>query len=117
MKRGITGIYHWASEKHMQKYCNEFTFRYDNRDFDDFGKFTNWFGGFEGKKVACIYNSTGYIQQTARLNEWKYFLDRVDINYDTVPVNYFSIFKEMAGLTVSLIKNKVIIDDRTIPEI
>lgn len=64
-----------------------------------------------------IYGHVGYTPQTQKLNEWRHFLDRVDLNYDTVPQGYFSIFKEMAGLTVSLIKNNVIIDDRTIPDL
>jgi transposase-like protein len=52
MKRGITGIYHWASEKHMQKYCNEFSFRYNVKELSDFGKFQDWFNSFEGKRVV-----------------------------------------------------------------
>lgn len=67
-----------------------------------------------------IYEKLGYINQTKKIEEWeawKYFLDRVDLNYDNVPSEYFSTFKEIAGLTVSLIRNKVIIDDRTIPDI
>lgn len=51
LKRGINGIYHWASEKHMQKYCNEFAFRYNNKDYSDFGKFTSWFNDCEGKRL------------------------------------------------------------------
>jgi len=66
---------------------------------------------------AYIYNLVGYTQDTKRLDEWKYFLDRVDINFDSVPQGYFSIFKEISGLTVSLIKNKIIIDDSTIPDL
>ncbi len=52
LKRGITGIYHWASEKHMQKYCNEFSFRYNVKELNDFGKFASWFCGCEGKRVV-----------------------------------------------------------------
>jgi len=66
---------------------------------------------------AYIYNLVGYTQDTKRLDEWKYFLDRVDINFDAVPHGYFSIFKEISGLTVSLIKNKIMIDDSTIPDL
>lgn len=66
---------------------------------------------------AYIYNLVGYTQDTKRLDEWKYFLDRVDINFDAVPQGYFSIFKEISGLTVSLIKNKIMIDDSTIPDL
>ena len=30
-KRGILGIYHHVSARHLQKYIDEFAFRYDNR--------------------------------------------------------------------------------------
>mgnify|MGYP000176527580 CR=1 FL=1 len=65
---------------------------------------------------AYIYNSVGYAQETKVLENWKYFLDRVDMNFDVVPLGYFSMFKEISSLTVFLIKAGIIIDDHTIPD-
>ena len=41
MKRGIIGVYHFTSAKHLQRYCDEYSYRYNNRDLtlqDKFGK-------------------------------------------------------------------------------
>lgn len=52
VKRGIYGIYHWASKKHINRYLNEYTFRYNGKENCDFENFINWFGNCEGKKVV-----------------------------------------------------------------
>jgi transposase-like protein len=38
-KRGINGIYHQVSEKHMDKYCNEYAFRFNYRKDENRVKF------------------------------------------------------------------------------
>lgn len=40
LKRGIMGIYHKVSPKHLFRYCDEFAFRYNTRDFTDVERFT-----------------------------------------------------------------------------
>ena len=32
VKNGIRGVYHSVSPQHLQKYLNEYTFRYNHRD-------------------------------------------------------------------------------------
>lgn len=39
LKRGITGIYHSISEKHTQKYVDEFVFRYNTRQYSEDNRF------------------------------------------------------------------------------
>jgi transposase-like protein len=42
-KKGIEAIYIHVSPKHLQKYCDEFAYRFNQRDLNDSGKFTEWF--------------------------------------------------------------------------
>ncbi len=39
LKRGIIGIYHNVSPKHLHRYCDEFGFRYNSRKFKDTVRF------------------------------------------------------------------------------
>jgi len=38
-KRGIVGIYHYVSAKHLQRYCDEFSARYNTRNMQDGERF------------------------------------------------------------------------------
>lgn len=44
-KRSILGIYHFASKKHLQAYCDEMTYRFSTRDIKDVQRFENSFIG------------------------------------------------------------------------
>jgi len=43
LKRGIIGIYHYVSPKHLQAYCDEFGYRYNTRKVTDVVRFEDTF--------------------------------------------------------------------------
>jgi hypothetical protein len=54
-KRGMKGVYQHCSEKHLQRYLNEFDFRYSNRialGVDDFERTVRAIKGAEGKRLT-----------------------------------------------------------------
>lgn len=48
LKRGIYGIYHQVSAKHLQSYCDEFSFRFNTRKMGESERFDLTLGQFEG---------------------------------------------------------------------
>lgn len=70
-------------------------------------------GGFR----FFVYTSVGYKPHHEQIDSWKHFHDRVDLVYNKVPSGYYCIFREIAGLIVSLIRNDVIVSDNIIPDI
>lgn len=48
IKRGLMGIYHQMSEKHLQRYLNEFAARYNTRDVNAYERFENLIGKSNG---------------------------------------------------------------------
>lgn len=63
-----------------------------------------------------IYNETGYSKRDDN-DLWRIFKDRVSLTYDSVPSGYFSVFKELASLIVTLGLNGLHIDDKFVPDI
>ncbi|HSW77956.1 MAG TPA: IS1595 family transposase [Candidatus Chromulinivoraceae bacterium] len=51
LKRGIDGIYHNVSAKHLQKYCDEYSYRWNTKDMTDGERFEDWFSNINGKRL------------------------------------------------------------------
>lgn len=54
-KRGLIGTFHHVGEQHLQRYCNEFDFRYNSRTklgFDDVQRTDIALKGIEGKRLT-----------------------------------------------------------------
>ena len=51
LKRGIVGTFHHVSEKHLDRYVNEFGFRWDNRKASDGARTIEAIKGAEGKRL------------------------------------------------------------------
>ncbi len=49
LKRGIFGIYHFTSKKHLQKYVDEFAFRYNSREITSKQRFDLMLGQMENR--------------------------------------------------------------------
>ncbi|WP_290435251.1 hypothetical protein [Aeromonas caviae] len=65
-----------------------------------------------------IYEQSGYHQPNSSIigQSWNVFQQRI-ISNDDVPIGYFSIFREMADLTVKLINSEFKLDPHSIPDI
>lgn len=51
-KRGITGVYHHVSERHLHRYTAEFDFRYNTRKLNDFERADESLLGAVGKRLT-----------------------------------------------------------------
>lgn len=52
LKRGIIGIYHQVSPKHLHRYCHEFGYRYNSRQFKDVIRFEDSIKNVNGKRLT-----------------------------------------------------------------
>jgi transposase-like protein len=51
LKRGVYGVYHHVSKKHLHRYVGEFEFRYNARKISDGDRTEMAIAGFEGKRL------------------------------------------------------------------
>jgi transposase-like protein len=51
LKRQIYGIHHWVSEKHLDRYVNEATWRYNRRKSDEGGRVNSLLAHADGKRL------------------------------------------------------------------
>jgi len=52
LKRGVQGIFHHVSKQHLHRYCDEFSFRWNNRNVTDGERATEAIKGIEGKRLV-----------------------------------------------------------------
>lgn len=52
LKRGIVGIYHFVSPKHLDNYLKEFTFRYNSRGYSEASRFDLLIDSCSGKRLT-----------------------------------------------------------------
>lgn len=64
-----------------------------------------------------IYSQVGYNPTGSANVAWQQFQDRVSLNYHTVPDGYFSVFKEIADMFVTLLRGGADLGKSFIPDI
>ncbi len=51
-KRGYIGIYHYMSPKHLDRYCGEFSYRFNKRTTNDMDRFSDTITRCNGKRLT-----------------------------------------------------------------
>lgn len=64
-----------------------------------------------------VYTQVGYDPNNSVPAAWSQFHDRVSLTYDSVPNGYFSVFKEIADMIVTLGQAGLHIDSSFVPDI
>lgn len=52
LKRGVDGIYHWASKEHLQSYVDEFSLRYNTRERTTSSRFDLILANVSGRRIT-----------------------------------------------------------------
>lgn len=64
-----------------------------------------------------IYIQVGYDPNHNLPENWKHFHERMSLAYDSVPIGYFGVFKEIADLILTLGQKGLHIDSSFVPDI
>lgn len=64
-----------------------------------------------------VYEAVGYSPKNRFIENWKHYVDRIDMTKSSVPTGYFCIFSEIAPMIVPLIQEGLPISDKIIPDI
>jgi hypothetical protein len=64
-----------------------------------------------------IYKEVGYDPAHAKIEFWRQFHDRVSLTYDATPTGYFSVFKEISHIIVTIGQAGAKIDDKFVPDV
>lgn len=64
-----------------------------------------------------IYSVLGYRPDLGLDERWRPFIDRVSLAYNAAPLGYFSIFREISDMAVSLAKSGILMSDKVVPDI
>ncbi len=63
-----------------------------------------------------IYKNVGYDSRSPVPENWRQYHDRISLTYGSVPLGYFSVFKEIAEMIVTLGQSGLNIDSTFIPD-
>jgi len=66
LKRGIIGIYHQVTPKHVLRYCDEFAYRYNSRKIKDAQRFTISLRNVEGRLTYKQLVNAPIIEKTVK---------------------------------------------------
>jgi transposase-like protein len=66
LKRGVHGTFHHVSKTHLQRYCDEFSFRWNNRKTTDGERTENAIRGAWGKRLSYRPLTTTRVERTTQ---------------------------------------------------